>query len=253
MSGWRGGTVPHAYAAGYAMQLVVFTNDAPTQVATKYGPACGRPYPLSSRFLSDMTTLAQTFAGQASGPPLYVSMFAEFQTYPCVRGGWSADPTTTAYYEALMDQYQAAEAIFHRYAPNAKVALCWGGWQARSDEPGKGGGRSMFPHLAAVLKTSDFESFQAMQSDTNVNDIRDMTRILGQYGPVLLAYYKPDNRSQATFDADIHTVFTPDYLRGVVADGLFGFAFMDNANLTAEPATAAFLNHTATEFGRTAR
>jgi hypothetical protein len=36
MTGWRSHTVPAAYAAGYAMQLVVFSNDAPTQVSTKY-------------------------------------------------------------------------------------------------------------------------------------------------------------------------------------------------------------------------
>jgi hypothetical protein len=45
----------------------------------------------------------------------------------------------------------------------------------------------MFAHFAGVLKGSDFESFQTMQSDTNVADIRNMTRSLGQYGPVLLA------------------------------------------------------------------
>jgi hypothetical protein len=251
MGGIRSKTAPGAYAAGYALQLVVYAGDTATQqIPTKYGTACGRPYPLSPGFLDDMRKLAQMFAGRAGGPPLYVSMFAEFQTYPCGHGGWDADPATTAYYQALIDQYRAAEDVFHADAPNAKVSLCWGGWEARFDDPARVGPRSMFEHFAAVLKGSDFESFQSMSSGSNVTDIQLMTRILGEYGPVLLAYYQPNNQSQPLFDTDVHAIFTADYLRGLVNSGLFGFAFMNNANLIAEPATAAFLAQSAARFGR---
>ena len=98
MTGWRGGTVPDSYAAGYAMHLIGWTGDPERTVDTAYGPACGRAYPLSSRFVDDMKQLALIFGGAVSGPPLYVTLFTEFQTYPCVDNTWSPDTaaTTTA-------------------------------------------------------------------------------------------------------------------------------------------------------------
>jgi hypothetical protein len=38
----------------------VFSDLPETQIQTKYGTACGRPYPLSDRFLGDMQQLAQS-------------------------------------------------------------------------------------------------------------------------------------------------------------------------------------------------
>jgi hypothetical protein len=249
MTGIQSRTAPSAYAAGYALQLVVYAGDTATQqIPTKYGAACGRPYPLSAGFLDDMRKLARMYGGPASGPPLYVSMFAEFQTYKCGNGDWDTDPATAAYYQALIDQYRAAIAIFHSGAPNARVAICWGGWEARFDDPATRGATSLFAHFADALRASDFQSFQSMSASANVGDIQLMTKVLGKYGPVLLAYYLPG--SQAVFDTDVHAMFTPGYLRGVAADGLFGFAFMNNQDLAADPATAGFLAQAAAEFGR---
>ena len=104
-----------------------------------------------------MTQLAQTFAGSG---PLYVTLFTELQTYPCTDNTWVGSEN---YYRALQDQYLAALAVFRQHAPNAKVSLGWGGWQARWDDPAKGGGRSLFPYFADVLAASDFQSFQAME------------------------------------------------------------------------------------------
>ena len=56
----------------------------------------------------------------------------------------------------------------------------------------------MFQYFEDVLRASDFQSFQAMSSDANIEDVRAMVKRLGVYGPVLLAHYKPDNGSQAT-------------------------------------------------------
>lgn len=251
MTGIRSRTAPTAYAAGYALQLIVYAGDTGTQqIPTKYGTACGRPYPLSAGFLDDMRKLAAMYGGRASGPPLYVSMFAEFETYKCGNGDWDTDPATAAYYKALIDQYRAAIDIFHAGAPNARVALCWGGWEARYDDPAKVGSKSLISHFADALRASDFQSFQSMSATSNPSDIQGMTRILGRYGPVLMAYYQPGNSAQSTFDADVRTIFTPDYLRGVVADGLLGFAFMNDDNVAAEPATAAFLSQAAAAYGR---
>ena len=237
MTGWRTGTVPRAYAGGYAMHLVVYSNSPEGTVNTSYGAACGRAYPLSDRFLDDMRALARTFAGSAGGPPLYVTLFTELQTYACTDNAWNPDAGTSAYYRALKDRYLATMAIFHAEAANAKVSLGWGGWQTRWDDPAIGGGRSMFGHFADVMRASDFESFQAMQTDTNVTDVLNMTRTLGAYGPVMLAHYKPDNGSQSVFEADTRTMLTDRYLAKLVAAGLFAWSFMDERNLSASATT----------------
>jgi hypothetical protein len=241
MAGWRTGQVPRTYAAGQALHLVVYSGDAETAFTTGYGPACGRAYPLSDRFIGDMTTLAKIFAGSASGPPLYVTMFTEFQTYPCVDNAWAATPAATNYYKALKDQYLRAVTVFHQYAPNSKVSLGWGGWQASFDSPSTGGGRSLFPYFADAMRVSDFQSFQAMGSDSNIVNIEQMTQTLSAYGPVMLAHYKPNNGSQATFDADLRALLTDQELTRLTHDGLFAMSFMDNKNLAAEPAIEQFV------------
>ena len=235
MASWKGGEVARAYAAGYSLHLIVFSGDAEGPVGTPYGQACGRGYPLSDRFVDDMARLARIFAGPAGGPRLYVSMFTEFQTYPCADNAWNADPAATAYYRALKDRYLAALATFHRLAPNARVSLSWGGWQARWDDRATGAGRSLFGHFADVLRASDFQSFQAMATDGNTGDIRAMTRALGAYGPVMLAHYKPDNGSGTVFEADLRAILTDRYLADVTRHGLFAMSLMDGANLAASP------------------
>jgi hypothetical protein len=249
MAGWRTTEVPRAYGDGFALHLVVWTSDSEVALATRYGRACGRAYPLSGRFLADMRRLARTFAGGTSGPPLYVTLFSEFQTYACRDNAWVADDATRNYYRALKDRYRDAMAVFHRLAPNARVSLGWGGWQARWDDRAVGGGRSMLPHFADVMAASDFESFQAMDSTANAGDIVAMTRLLGAYGPVMLAHYKPDDGSQATFDADVRTVLTDAALSRLRALGLFALSFMDTTNLDGRPSTFAFIKRAASRYG----
>jgi hypothetical protein len=250
MAGWRHSEVSRAYAAGYRLHLIVFSGDAEGPVATPHGQACGRGYPLSARFLDDMRRLARIFAGPAGGPRLYVSLFTEFQTYPCSDNAWSADPSATAYYRALKDRYRATQAIFHQLAPNARISLSWGGWQARWDDPATGAGRSLFRHFADVLRTSDFQSFQAMATDTNTGDIQAMVRTLGAYGPVMLAHYKPDNGSGAVFAADLRTILTDRYLAEVTRDGLFAMSFMDGTNLAASADLHGFVRSAVRRYAR---
>lgn len=250
MTGWQDDVVPDAYAAGYAMHLIVFTDKPEGDIPTEYGTACGRPYPMSASFLADMKRLATTFAGASAGPSLYVTLFTEVQTYACVDNSYSPDAPTTAYYRALKDSYVAARKIFKETAPNAKVSLGWGGWQARYDDPAKGGGKSMIGQFADVLSQSDFQSFQAMQSDHNVSDIRGMVRLLAPYGPVMLAHYKPDNSSQATFDRDVRSVLNDAFVREITAAGLFALSFMDDQNLKASQGTYQFVLSAVHRFGR---
>jgi hypothetical protein len=251
MAAWKGGEVARAYAAGFTLHLIVYTGDAEGPVATAHGQACGRRYPLSGRFLDDMGRLARIFAGSAGGPRLYVSMFTEFQTYPCTDNAWNADPAATAYYRALKDRYLASVATFHRLAPNARVSLSWGGWQARWDDRATGAGRSLFGHFADVLRASDFQSFQAMATDGNTGDIRAMVRALGPYGPVMLAHYKPDNGSGAVFEADLRTILTDRYLADVTRHGLFAMSFMDDANLAASGDLHRFVRAAVRRYART--
>jgi hypothetical protein len=251
MAAWKGGEVARAYAAGYSLHLIVFTGDTEGPVATAHGQACGRRYPLSDRFLDDMARLARIFAGPARGPRLYVSMFTEFQTYPCADNAWNADPAATAYYQALKDRYLASLALFHRLAPNARVSLSWGGWQARWDDRATGAGRSLFGHFADVLRASDFQSFQAMATDGNTGDIRAMVRILGAYGPVMLAHYKPDNGSGAVFEADLRAILTDRYLGDVARQGLFAMSFMDGDNLAASGNLHRFVRAAVRRYART--
>ncbi|HKP99770.1 MAG TPA: hypothetical protein VJ735_05515, partial [Actinomycetes bacterium] len=250
MAAWRGGEVPRAYAAGYNLHLIVYTGDPEGPMPTPYGQACGRQYPLSGRFLDDMARLARIFAGPAGGPRLYVSMFTEFQTYPCTDNAWSKDPAATAYYRTLKDRYLATLATFHRLAPNARVSLSWGGWQARWDDPATGAGRSLFRHFAYVLRASDFQSFQAMSTDTNAGDIRAMVRALGVYGPVMLAHYKPDNGSGAVFAADLRSILNDRYLAEVTSHGLFAMSFMDGTNMAASRELHGFVRGAVRRYGR---
>jgi hypothetical protein len=250
MVGWKDSLVPQAYADGYAMHLIVWTGDAEGSISTPYGTACGRRYPLSSRFPDDMRRLARIFAGAANGPRLYVSLFTEFQTYPCTDNAWNASREVNAYYRALKDRYREAAATFHQQAPNARVSLSWGGWQTRWDDPATGAGRSLFQHFADVLRASDFQSFQAMATDSNVRDIRAMVRTLGVYGPVMLAHYQPDNGSKAVLQADLHAILSDGYLEDVTRDGLFAMSFMDANSLAAPSDLYDFVRRAVQRYAR---
>jgi hypothetical protein len=79
------------------------------------------------------------------------------------------------------------------------------------------------------MRQMDFQSFQAMGSDGNVDDVRAMTQTLGTYGRVMLAHYKPNNGSAATVTSDLTTMFTDSFMSEVAGYGLFAWSFMDQA------------------------
>ena len=251
LAGWRTTVIPQANGAGYALHLIVYSGDTTGVVTTKYGTACGRPYPLSIGFLSDMQQLARVFAGPAHGPPLYITLFSDFQTYPCVTGAWDPNAATTDYYRALKDQFTAAEAIFHANAPNARVSLGWDSRQTRTDDPAHGGGRSLFAHFADVMEASDFESLEATQPGGNAADIAAMVRILGAYGPVMVAQYKPGDGSQSTYDADLEALFGPGgSVPRLAGEGLFAFSFADDAQMNASTGAYQLAETAVTRYGK---
>jgi hypothetical protein len=237
---WRRGVVLPAYRRGLALHLVVWDGGSEGELTSKYGRACGRSYALSDRFLRDMRVLARTFAGSRTDR-LFVTLFAEFQTYPCRDNEWSPDAETTAYYEALKDQYRAALSIFHREASGSDVSLGWGGWQADWNSPAVGGGRSLFPHFADVMQASDFQSFQSLESPAAARDAKAMTEVLGRYGPVMLAFYKPKEAPTPVLDKTLAAFLSARNLDVLQQNGLFALSFMDTSFLKARPSTLALV------------
>jgi hypothetical protein len=76
-----------------------------------------------------------------------------------------------------------------------------------------------------------------------------MTKVLGAYGPVMLAHYKPVNESQAVYDADVRTLLTDSYMRKLRNAGLFAWSFMDTHNLKASATTYAFVKAAIRKYG----
>lgn len=218
--------IPRLYAAGFVVHLITWTDLPEETIQTPYGTACGRPYPVSTQILDDMKQLAQIYNGSG---PLYVSLFTEFQSFTCTDNNWIGNEN---YFNTLKDNFRKIKDIFHQYAPHSKVALSWGGWQSRYDDQVNKGGLSLFPYFADVLRDSDFTDFQTMESDTNIQEMLDMTSILGAYGkPVMLSHYKPSSGSEDVFNADMRMLFTDDVMRKLIHNGLFAFSFMDAENI----------------------
>ncbi len=214
--------IPRLYANNYTVHLITWTDLPEEDINTPHGPACGRPYPVSDQVVEDMKQLAQIYNGPG---PMYVSLFTEFPSFTCVDNNWNGNEN---YWRTLQDNYRKIQDNFHLYAPSSKVSLSWGGWLSRYDDQENQGGRSLIPYFADTIRSSDFSSFQTMESDTNVDEIENMTSILGSYGkPVMLSHYKPSNHSHEVFDADMRTLFTDEMIRQLTSKGLFAISFMD--------------------------
>lgn len=215
--------IPRLYKNKYLVHLITWTDLPEHDISTPHGPACGRPYPVSAQVVEDMKQLAQIYNGSG---PMYVSLFTEFPSFTCTDNNWIGNEN---YWNTLKDNYRKIKDVFHQYAPNSKVSLGWGGWVGLYDDQVNQGGRSLIPYFADVIKESDFASFQAMESDTNVPEIKAMTKILGSYGkPVMLAHYKPSNHSTTVYESDLNTIFTDTVMRELVSNGLFAMSFMDS-------------------------
>jgi len=250
MAGWENSEVPRDYAAGYEMHLIVWSGEPRTTLSTPYGLACGQRYPLSPEFLANMERLAEIFRPPANRT-LYVTLFSEFQTYACNGNEWSGSAQTTAYYRALKAQYLAALKIFHRVAPGSKVSLGWGGWQARWNGPTTGAGRSLFEHFADVMRASDFESFEVINSKTDTSDILGMTQILQRYGNVMLAYYRPPEGGASVTREHLNAVLAPEFLAKVAGLRMFAMGFMQEAWFASDPPSLARVVEAVKEFGCT--
>jgi len=223
MSVQKNDLIPRLYSNKYVVHLITWTDLPEEDITTPHGPACGRPYPVSSQSVEDMKKLAQIYAGPG---PMFVSLFTEFQTFTCTDNNWLGNEN---YFNTLKDNFRQIKDVFHQYAPNSQVGISWGGWQSRYDDPVNKGGRSLFPYFADILKESDFTAFQTMESDTNIDEILNMTKILSAYGkPIMLSHYKPSSGSSEVFNADMKKLFTDETINKLTGSGLFAFSFMDS-------------------------
>jgi hypothetical protein len=232
---WHVNEIDDMYSKGYTHHIITYSNDSEGSFSSSKGQACGRQYPVSTQFVDDMGRLAEVYKGSGAA---YFTLMTEFQDYSCQDNQWQGSEN---YFNAMKASYLAAMQKIRQVNPNAKVSLGWGGWQTRFNNTSTGSGRALFPYFEDVMRQSQFQSFQAMQSDSNVNDIREMTKVLGAYGPVMLAHYKPDNSSQSTFENDLKAIFTDSYLQEMTGYGLFAFSFMDAKNMSASGSIFSFI------------
>jgi hypothetical protein len=193
-----------------------------------------------------MQALADTVAGRADSPPLYVTVFDGVQSFACNRRGFNADPATTAYFKALKDRYVLVREIFRHRAPNALVSIGWAGGQAGTDDPAAGGGASMFQYFNEVLTWSDFQSFAASGPGGTADEVAAMVVALGRYGPVMLYRYGP------VADRDLRGLLAEKFLARAIADGLFAVAFADDT-VPGAAGTTEFLQDAVRRYGRPAR
>lgn len=237
--------IKRIYAGGYTVHIVTWTDPITTNIQTSYGPACGVEYPVSTRILDDMKQLAQIWAGPK---PIYVTLFTEFQTYTCTNNTWNGNEN---YYNALKDNFRKIKDIFHQNAPGSKVAISWGGWQSRYDDPTNKAGQSFFPYFDDIMRESDFSAFQAMESDTNINEITDMVNRFSKFGkPIMVSHYKPANHSQGVFQNDMKWLFTDDALNQLTAKGLFAFSFMDEDMINQSDENYQLVKNGITKYGK---
>jgi hypothetical protein len=220
ITGWQGTMVNDWWTRGYVLHVVVYDN-APND------PTCQcRRWPISAQFSQDLARVAQVFAGPNDGRHVVLfSLATEFQTY--IEPNNQYNSATAWYYDELQRNLLETRRRIRANAPNALVSFSWGGWQTRWDNPSKGEGRSMIPHFANTMRQMDFVSFQAMQDDSNANDILTNVAVFGAYNRhLMVAHYLPNGQSQSVFNADIGRFFTSEFVNKTRAGGLFAFSFM---------------------------
>ena len=150
--------------------------------------------------------------------------------------GYNADPQTRNYLDAFKDRYREMRQIFHRYAPNARVALNWNGWQGSHDDPDTGAGRSFLRYFSDVLAISDFQSFNAHQDERNYTKVSRMVEQLGEFGPVMVSEFGPyrDETGDLT-RSDLEHVFAPEQIAELTSGGLFAWSFREEEYVERTP------------------
>ena len=207
MSRWRPTVVLPAYRRG-SRSISSFGTAVPKRrLQTPHGPACGRAYACRARF---STTCAFLLARlRAPAGPLYVTLFAEFETYPCLDNAWSPGPSD----DGVLRDAQGS-------VPRGAGDLPGGGTErSRVARVGRLAGEWSDPRSAAAVRSSGtsrtscgssgFQSFQSLEAPDAIRHATAMTRVLGRYGPVMLAFYKPAGATPAAQRAALSSFLSP--------------------------------------------
>jgi hypothetical protein len=203
------GSAARAYAAGDAVELVVWLADH-------------TDYAVSDQFQQDIRTLTRLHKPRSRGQ-LYIVLFTEFETY---REG------DHAYQARLLDAYRQAVTAIHQEYAQANVALGFGGyaWDGTHN-------RDLSAYQDEIA-ASDFTAVQQMQACDStehgksivVDKLRSSVKQLGGYGkPVMISHFKlwGDRRCQVSaFGKFAGEMFSPASVAALVRDGLFAWNFM---------------------------
>ena len=87
------------------------------------------------------------------------------------------------------------------------------------------------------MRQSDFESFEVLNTSREASDIVGMTSELGRFGPVMLAYYRPDEEASATASTHLKAILSRQFLLRLTRSRLFAISFMDSRFLSTNPAS----------------
>jgi hypothetical protein len=192
-------------------------------------------YHTSAQWLDDVQTVAGYFAGPPglpAPPTLLWSLATEIQTFGEPDNVWNAQ--TAPYYAQLQTSLLAARARIKAQAPGSLVSVSWGGWQTAYDDPPVGGGLTMIPHFADLMRQMDFVSFQAMATTPgeNAKAIRRNAAYFHQYNPhLMVAPWKPDNNDLNVLKGDLADFAQPGFVADLRKSGVFAFSMMDVAYL----------------------
>ncbi len=220
---WRE-RISAANAAGVSAHVIVAgPNQHELPIQTRFGPGCGRRYPLTSEFSDEMRRLADAIKGPAEGPALFVTVFDGVNNYGCRDNTYKITESIRVYYEALQERYLETLQTFHRTAPNAFVALGWDGSQPLRRQPEIGGGRSMFQHFTNILHASDFQSVLFPKPVDDPGHVLLSIQLLSDYGNVMATYSGSDSTDGT--DWAPARLFSDANVAELTQMGLFGWNF----------------------------
>jgi hypothetical protein len=137
-----------------------------------------------------------------------------------------------AYYWSLKDRYRAIQAIFHQRAPNARVSLSWGGWQAAGTTApsGPGGRRSgTSPTCCGAPTSRASRPWRPTATPATSGPWSGSSGLRARHARPLQARQRLRRRVRGRRP---HHVHRPPSGRGDPA-GLFAMSFMDGTSLAA--------------------
>lgn len=226
------------FSQGYSLQVITWEDDTALPTGD---------YHISPQYLEDVEELAGYIRkANPQGRQTYWTLATEFSYWRIPADTYNRQ--TEKYYQALMANLLRARAAIKRHLPNAWVAPSWGGWIVTFDYPDRGGGRSMIPPFAPMLKQMDGIAFQSMRprptgeynpdlkrpDPGNPEQIRQCCEVFSKYNKSLMVShyepsikeYHPNGGRADTVARDFTLMREPSWLKTVTRLGLNKFSLM---------------------------